>query len=104
MKKFSTTRRRTGNEASVFVGCWVRPTSSPQNTADNSSIQTFIITGETKSHRDTGREQKVPIKQHPDVAFIFYLFFFTLYFISSIIQSTSLIDMTTSCVILVPDI
>lgn len=38
--------------------------------------QTVVVIRETKCDADSGREQKVPSKQRPDVAFIFYHFFF----------------------------
>lgn len=72
-------RRRRGNESWVSVSRWVGPTLSSLDSADKHTIQKEIITGE-KKWRDCGREKKVPLKQYPDVAFIFYLFLSLMFF------------------------
>lgn len=54
-------KKTGGNMSSVFVSRWVGPTFSPQDTADHSGIQKFII-GQTKCHVDSRREQRVPSK------------------------------------------
>lgn len=56
----------------------------------NESIQKFII-GQTTWHVDSGREQRVPSKQRPDVTFIFYRVFLSLIFFQ-FNYSTSLIN------------
>lgn len=74
--------------------------------AGYSGIQKFII-GHTKWHADFAREQNVPTKQCPDVAYIFNQGFFLTLIFFQFNYSASLIntvDMTAVCVISVLDI